>query len=430
MNEIIDKITSFELYLKYPPQQVVETRCIEDVGCGMYPCYFLRKKDKLKVSTSVVSLILDSGKFKINSKFKPPDFMAEKIQKYAGSNNFEKMLNVFFLAIVKRKPWILKIALKKYLNFFLPNISGINSWKWNTYYATWKTIDRRINKLRPFEQVTLTRNNITFKPDFKVNSKNELINKSIYYLKKFVNKIEKDFPSYNHIVMTGGKDSQIILLIPKLNNDRWHIFSAEPNYQLVKQWIEVNRIKINNNFIHNNLNEESHEDFKGKILCGDLYSDPRHIRWMPTLKKIANKFDNKCIFWIGTAADAIYKYYSPFHAYGKRNFFKVHRIRVASWQGNYHQIFKNFVGSPLLSPYHSEEIWRELYQHLDPSIIRKNTDLRVEIGEKLFGSSIKWLDKNPGPGPYKYNYDFKLYDTYVHCINELIDKKELISELK
>jgi len=406
----MQRITSLDMHLKFPPGKVVETKCLEDVACGMYPCYYLRSDNKLKVSTSVVALIFDSGSFELNPNFKPPNFL-----------NCQSVQKSLIRSIFAKTPAILKKPIR---NLFLVRNSASNSYERKLWYESWETIDKRIRKLKPFEKVTPTSSTITFKPDFTINDKEEIIDKTVYYLQKFINEIEIKYLNYCHIVLTGGKDSQLISLVPKLNPERWYIFSAEPNYTLVKHWVKENGIRVKRIFKHNNKNEETIDDFGKKIICSDLYSDPRHIQWLPTLKRIAKKFDNKCIFWSGTIGDTIYSFHEAYHIGSKEKYFDVHMTRAASWQGNYHQTFKNFVGRPLLSPYHSKEIWEELYQHLDPSVIKKDTDLRPEIGERLFGKPVKWVDENPGPEPYSYPIIICLMNTYR------IYKKYIQSKLK
>jgi len=386
----MQKITSLEIYLKFKPENIVETESLEDVGCGIYPCYYIKCENKLKVSTSVISLIIDSGTFEINHNFKPPDFLKEYLSE----------VRLYFRSI----PILNKL-------FKLP------------WYSTWETIDKRIKKLKSFEKVTLTDTQILFNPDFTINNEELIINRSAYYIKKFINDIERIFPDYSHIVLTGGKDSQIINLVPKLNSKNWYIFSAQPNYPLVKRWVGKNGINVNRIFTHDGRNEESSEDFKKKVICGDLYADPRQIKWMPTIKKITGEFNDKCIFWGGTMS-------SPAHFYtgkhrgciekDKTTFFNNHFEKTASWLGNYHQVFKNFTRSPYLSPYHSPEIWSELYQHFDPAVITKNADLRMKIGDRLFEKPVWWLSENPGPKPYTYNFYINCYEMYLKYINEML----------
>ena len=398
-----EKITSLQLHLHYPAGEVVETRCLEDVGCGIYPCYYLRYKDKIKVSTSVTSLIFDSQEIQLNPDFKPPDFIKQRSKQNLASNTsdlFKKLVKHFTLGL------------------FPDHLRTENGW-----YEMWETIDKRVKKLRPFEKITPGYTTVTFKPDFTIYDKKIIVTRTVNHMQKFVYNVEKDFPDYDHIVMTGGNDSQLISLISKLNDEKWHIFSAEPNYTLVKEFIEENDINVNKIFRHDNQNEETIEDFTRKVICGDMYSNPQDLRWLPSLKKIAEEFNHNCVFWTGTAADAIYSFHKEFHNNSKEDYFKVHMSRVSTWQGNSIQTSKNFVGCPFLSPYHSKEIWEELYQHLDPSIITKDTDLRKEIGERLFGKPVKWPDKNPGPAAYIYNFEIDLYEVYLRYIKNGLLKR-------
>ena len=196
------------------------------------------------------------------------------------------------------------------------------------------------------------------------------------------------------------------------------------------KWVEQNRLHVNKIFSHDNHNEENIEDLKKKIICGDLYSDPRHIRWMPTMTKIAGEFNDRCIFWGGTMSAPAHVYAGPYRAdfsKDKTAFFRSHFERTASWQGNYHQVFKNFTGLPYLSPYHSREIWEEVYRHLDPSAIPKEVDLRPAIGERLFGKPVRWILENPGPRIYEYNFNIDAHEIVVQHIRKMLLKKKQVN---
>ena len=250
-----------------------------------------------------------------------------------------------------------------------------------------------------------------------------MVDKTVYHLKNFINTIEKKFPNHAQIIMTGGKDSQLISLVPKLNSKNWHIFSSEPNFTLVQRWLRENNIEGNRLFKADDFNKETREDFKKKIICGDCYSDPKHIRWLPNLKKIAANFNYKCIFWSGTMADTIYSFHKDYHLKSKKDYFETHMTRACSWQGNYHQTLTNFVGNPLLSPYHSPEIWNDLYQHIDPTIITKNVDLREKIGERLLGRPVWWVSDNPGPSACTQKFYNNYYKIYLSYIKKCLRKK-------
>jgi len=394
-------LTSLELYLNYPAEKVIETKGIEDTTAGMYPCYYARQHGKIKVSTSVTSLIFELGDFELNPSFRPPNWLEK--------TSFEKVASLKPPNLLKKMPFLEKIR-----NAVLPfKIAGKRNW-----YETWETIDKRISKLKPFEKITPQGSAFTFKPDFTLKDKEILIEKTVRYLKKFVNDVEGQFPNYDHIVMTGGKDSQLINLIPKLNEQRWHIFSAEPNFSLVKKWVKENNVPVNEIFTHDNKNEENLKDLKRKIICSDLYSNPEGIKWLPTLKKISEKFGGNCIFWGGGGADDIYSKHDSLCAQSKEEYFKKRFSGVFCWYGNYHQSFKNFVGSPLLSVYYSKGIWENAYRHYTPTIIEKDMDLRDEIGKRLAGREIKWLNENPTPKEYKYSFRIGTYNFYKKYIEK------------
>jgi hypothetical protein len=286
------------------------------------------------------------------------------------------------------------------------------------WYATWETADSRVRRLHAFEQVTGDSRAMTFHPDYSLRDAELFLTRSADLLKQFVRSVETAFPEHEHIIQMGGKDSQLLSLIPKLNQERWHIFSAEPNTSLVRQWLELNKIPYGRFFAHDNCNEENGQDLAEKVLCSDLVSDPKQSKWLPKMREIARAFDHKCIFWAGTAADAIYSYHTSFHARPDDGYFALHQTRVSSLQGNYHQTFKNFVGCPLLSPYHSADIWQDLYRHYSPRLISPSTDYRDRLGEMLWGRPLIWQDQNPGPAAYEYAQNIDTFALYLSALIE------------
>ena len=410
----VGKLTSLDLHLKFRAGLVIETDSLEDVGCGIYPAYYMKSGDMLLVSTSAASLIADSGVFELNPDFKPPIFLRDESRR---SELFRKLRNrVWAIA-----PGVLSRLFMRFGTDKAPRGASEEG----LWYESWETIDKRVQKLRAFEQISPARADIVFHPDYAIRDTKVLVRLGAYYMKKFVHDIENAFPDCEHVVMTGGKDSQLISLIPKLHPDRWHIFSAEPNYPLVSEWIAENNLRVSRIIRHDNRNEESVKDLKKKIYCGDLCSNPRHIRWVFALKKVGDEFAHKCIFWAGTSGDPINRYHSVYHAFSREHFFDCHMRRAALWQGNYHQVVKNVTGCPLLSPYHSREIWNELYLHLDPSIMTEGMDLRMQIGEELFGKPVRWIAQNPGPEPYRYKFSVDLYRAYLEQIRKSLKRTRL-----
>lgn len=399
---IFEKITSEELYLDHPAGTVIKTYCLEDTSAAVYPCYYMKQEDYLLVSTSVVLLIKHVKSFEQNTEFKPINYMS-------GENANSKVLWKFSSLIPhKLRKKIREILARKFHIYLVEKL----------WYEKWDTIDKRINRLEAFQLVTPDKNRKTLKPDLTIRNVDTITEKVAFHLKDYVNKIEKKYPDYKHVVLVGGKDSRLITLIPKININNWIVFSAEPDYSLVKKWLERNNIEISELISHDNQNEETREETEQKILFSDLFSDPRHIRFLPTLKKIAKRFNQKCIFWSGTAAGTILAYHQDYPYEKPEKYFDVQYTREGLFQGIYHQVFQNFVECPLLSPYHTFQIWEDVINHLDPRVIKKGTDFRDEIGRKLSGRSINWDNENPHLAPYKYNDPIDSYSLYLKYIHD------------
>jgi hypothetical protein len=290
------------------------------------------------------------------------------------------------------------------------------------------SIDTRIKKLKPFEPVSTDKSTMLITPDYSIANIDEYLEKSAQLMRKAINDIEAANPKKKHIVLMGGKDSQLISLIPKLNEDNWYIFSADPNYPLIKDWVAQNDIRVRKIFAHDGKNEESLSDFKRKVVCSDLYTNLIHVRYLPTLEKLVRDFEGECIFWLGSMPrraslyDASHR--KPESPISNDQFFNVHMNTFPGWQGNIQQTYSNYLGCPFLSPYYLKEMWFELYAHLDPSIIVSGQDYRPRLGDLLAGRKIVWPTENPGPAPYQYWYFwFSSYRYYLNYLNRQLKKK-------
>lgn len=157
-----------------------------------------------------------------------------------------------------------------------------------------------------------------------------------------------------------------------------------------------------------------------------MYSDPSHFRWIKRLREITEKFDGKCIFWGGIAADAINSYNDDFHEGDKEEWFNEHFTHVAMWQSNSLQARKHLLGCPYVSPYHSGEIWNKLYKHYDPEIFDQETDFRKEIAEKLTEEENWFPKENPAPSNIDY-YQYRNENPksiYIEEIKKKLRRKE------
>jgi len=402
---IHDHLTSLDLHLCHPSDKVVETRALEDSACGIYPCYYRRLTDRLQVASSALALIAESGTLDLNPAFRPREYLL-------GDGARQRFV---------RGTGALPGVVKDWAKRMLPAAALRGLSKDRFWYESWDTVDRRIHKLRPFELVTPAGSNDTLRLDFSLRGPDELVERVAEHLTRIVAEIEARYPDCNHVMMVGGKDSQLLALAPKRRPDRWHVFSAAPNRALVWQWLGWNGVETGQLFGHDNRPDETEEATRRKIVCSDLYSDPRHMRWLPALKRIADGFDGRCIFWSGSGGDALHmgrRHHRRYRCANARGFFDIHLTRVPCLVGNYHQVVKNFTGCPLVCPYQTADIWRQVYMHHGPAVIPPGMDLRPRIGERVAGRAIRWVRDNPGPEPYRYEVRFNAREHYLRHLHD------------
>lgn len=397
-----DSLRSIDLHLDHKSGTVVSTQKLRDVACGMYPVYYTVRNNSVLACTSAAELIIHLGDLQLNGEFSPPNFLQKE-------------------PLIDR----LQPSIPSWVREWIPNVVGntLRSTGLMTathWYEGTDTIDKRVHKLRPFEEITPSSTDIKFEPTYSLSDPGEFVEQSARQLRAFINAVERRFPDHHHIARVGGMDSQLILLTPKIS-DNWHVFSADPNFKIVRKFIQENNIQIQNLFRHDNENEESREELYRKLICSDLQSDPRHLRWYPTLEQIVEKFNGNVIFWCGTEGDTIYSYHPEYQAADHETFFNLHKRRAANWQSITHQVTKNYTGAAAISPYHSEEIWNSLYRHYDPRMISKGDDLRDELGRRLADGPVTWPMKNPGPAPYSYSITMDSQQKYKQYIIDNLD---------
>ncbi len=251
----------------------------------------------------------------------------------------------------------------------------------------------------------------------------ELAQKVASALKSYIADIESKNVGYANYIMCGGKDSLNLLLLPWEN--KTVALSAEPNFPLVKKFVEDNNLPYDVVLLED---EEDEEELRCEILENCCRMDMMHWRWGTSLKKISAKYDGKLIFWKGQMADLymtdkwktymfpelkwrmyaqkIYKRLSafipnPICRVIDRNLQKtaMHAAwhRGAVMQGAHVAFIRAIADCLVLSAYHGPEmikVWSELDLH---SVSQK--DMRDKVGELLFGGPVKYPEENPAPEP-------------------------------
>lgn len=245
-------LTSLELHLRYPAGAVVKVSECEDVACGIYPTYVFPREDSVLVSTSASELVRQFESVELNSEFDPPRYTLE--------TSTDEPSNGWLDDIPQPALSMMPTLIGEWLD-----AAGVlpepEPWYANLWYDGWNTIDSRIRRLQPFERITPARQEIDFRPTFDLSGKSALISEVAHWLQQGINRVERRFPGYHHLIMMGGRDSQLIGLVPKVT-DNWHVFSAAPNYGLVREFLNRNDVTVDRLFHHDNSPDETEADLR------------------------------------------------------------------------------------------------------------------------------------------------------------------------
>ena len=361
--------TDLDIYRSKKP--VTKTNWVLDTCCGIHPVFYALDKKEFIVSNSATKIIRHLGGFEENIKLK-----------FVGGN----------------------------------------------YPATDDTHDIRVKRLKPLYDINDLRKGVQWLNPLPehlkhmnlpwVLGKDYFIKKQSKMITEWINWMECWHPNAKHIIMIGGKDSLIALLVKKKKPENWIAFSGYPNATLVSEFIQENNIEIEL-IIDDGQDQENEEFMREKIMATDGLTNPAHMRYFEHCRCIVEEYGD-VVFWLGTWGDAlnantVWKkdYVKDVDAFW--NFFYT---RGARWQGAYHQMFMTLLGVPCYSIYHSPDMWKHLWMRYDTSLVRHH-DLRDKLAEKIWGKLPIWPRENPGPSQYKkQNISFdKIKQIYIEGLH-------------
>jgi hypothetical protein len=215
-------------------------------------------------------------------------------------------------------------------------------------------------------------------------------------MQEYVSEIEHAYLGAVHILLMGGKDSQNIILANR--SERWVVLSGEPNTSLNERFVEGNGIAIER-FVGPS-NETDDRLLAEELLASDCFYDVAHFRYLPLLRELVNEFEGKAVIWMGTSGDGVF---SRNNNHRDSDYYAVHDLHVGMAMGIYHQVIKNLLNIPVVSPFQSPRMLDELFYRFNPYFVDRVGDVRAQIGEILLGRPVKYPDTNPGPDPWKRN---------------------------
>jgi len=263
--------------------------------------------------------------------------------------------------------------------------------------TTYRTIFKEIKRCRPKRRISSN----------EITEKKDMIDTSSSAIQNYITHIENLFPDYRHLLLMGGKDSQIIALAKK--KSKWDILTSEPNCNDNQYFIDKNNINVENYIRLDNSSSNTH--FKEEIISMDCFYDSSHLRYVDQLLDYKKKY-NKIIIWMGTGADGILNYNKSFIFDDWFDFWQFH---VGMSSGIQHSAYKNLLNCPVLSPYQSDTFNKEFFFKYDREKIIEYGDLRPHIAESIYGKNV-FFPKNNFTPPELKRSRFKNIDTYISSI--------------
>jgi hypothetical protein len=239
----------------------------------------------------------------------------------------------------------------------------------------------------------------------EIINKDEIVNLGVKLIQQYITEIEETYPDRVHIVLMGGKDSQNIVLANR--KAKWIVFSSQPNAPINEKYIADNNIKIER-FVSVS-NDTDNTLLQKEIMASDLYYNITHFRWVKALSDLVSEFKGKAIIWMGTDGDGIFKRNSN---HREKDYYARHELGLGMSMGIQHQVLKNVINVPVISPYQSPAFLDELFYKFDPFFVNKYPEVRPEIGEKLFGKPIIYPIENPEPEMWERKKSIAL-PTYI-----------------
>ncbi|WP_152000274.1 MULTISPECIES: hypothetical protein [unclassified Imperialibacter] len=290
------------------------------------------------------------------------------------------------------------------------------------YYSGSDTIDKEIVRV-----------GAPMSPGFVIQSKEVFIARICEAITEDIKKIESLHPSHNHVLLCGGKDSLNMLLFP------WSkpvvVASAPPNYELVRNFIEENKITCVKEMICLSDTSSRFEDME--ILANVCRNSLEHCRWINDLQLLAERYP-RSVFWKGQLGDTFltpsWKKYrhqkvnfldklKPDH-WKQKDFFNSLWLRGAMWQGAHMSQLRLLTGKLFLSFYHGANM-TSLLQQVDLSSCVM-ADIRTEIGNFASGKEVVYPELNPSPGILKRTEGISSPERFLSLIESFVTIDQIV----
>lgn len=240
-------------------------------------------------------------------------------------------------------------------------------------------------------------------------------------IKADIDHIESLNPGYTNLLMCGGKDSMNMLLLPWKNPVV--ALSADPNYDLVCEFVRKNNLKIDVRRLEDLFDSEMLDEEILECCCRIELSN---WKWGKTLRNITKEFDHKAIIWKGQYSELLFATnwmdmvwpMTPLNNFlgkvfrGLWNYLpKFIKYNIGDWispmsfikawdytsirLGGHMAFIRSLCSVLVLSPYVGPHVTK-VYSRVNLSRAVQY-DRRREFGVLLAGRDIWYPNENPGP---------------------------------
>ncbi|EKB48720.1 hypothetical protein [Cecembia lonarensis] len=269
----------------------------------------------------------------------------------------------------------------------------------------------------------------------KITSENSFIEKFAVALIKDIRRLEDLYPNTTFGILTGGKDSLNLLLLP------WKAeivaLSGDPNYQLVKEFCSVNKLDIEVKRL--NGEEYDSDDWIKKdtlFCCGRM--GLRDIRWSKNIFEIKNEINSRnknFIIISGTFGDAFLTTKFKHYRAKWKNLLEdkiVYRFQSktkilynnlwrggAQWQAVNHGVIRESTNMLNFSAYHGKNVLEVLSQTDLEKVI--DSDIRPKLGDYIFGKKVIYPNSNPSPAAWENRIKYSTLGFFLDTFKSKID---------
>lgn len=251
-------------------------------------------------------------------------------------------------------------------------------------------------------------------------------------------------PGKTNVVLCGGKDSLNILLAD------WDApviaLSAEPNFPLVKRFVEENGLSIE--VLRLDDLEPSSDGLKREVAEASCLVDLAHWKWTEHLRRFSQERNGQVVFWKGQMADAtltdywrsytsrvggVYQFSRKAYRKIARHFpramdtvFASHAIsdversiwlRGAVGQGAHLGFLRSICDALFVSAYHGPQT-SKVMKRINLRALATD-DLRAEIGQKLRGRPVVYPETNPSPPASHFRQSKRDTKTYFNALESI-----------